>query len=208
MDGLNIRPGGRACDTSFNDFVTAKYLAEKALFETVYAMTTNKVIVQERIEPVRSGPMIAQSIRRLRVDAHICIGGTFNYVPVYDVIHALHSSLIAGGRIIIAVYPNIYDSQGRDVLMMLSQMAQLPVKDKLVRWSTTIHNSIANLFSNMKTEEVIADSGVAEIITLFSGEFYKEQLFKNNKEFEVFFQPLSTDQKYYMSWNVIKGMRL
>ncbi len=168
MDGLGIKSGGKICDTSFNEFVTAKYLAEKALFDTVYAMTESRMIVQERIEPVRCGPMIAQHIRKLRVDAHICLGGTFNYVPVYDVIHALHSSMNVGGRLIVAVYPNIYDSQGRDVLMMLSHHAQLPIKDKLTRWSTTISNSITNLFVNIKTEEVIADSDVGgEIVTLF-----------------------------------------
>jgi len=208
MDGLSIKPGGKICDTSFNDFVTARYLAEKNLYDMVYAMTTSKVIVQERIEPVRCGPLIAQNIRRLRVDAHISLGGTFNYIPVYDVIHALHSSLNAGGKIFMAVYPNIYDSQGRDVLMMLSQLAQLPVKDKLIRWSTTVFNSITNLFVNIKNEEVIADSSIGEIITLFAGENYKNQLFKNSKEFETFFQPLSMDQKYYMSWNVLKGLRL
>jgi len=208
MDGLGIKSGGKICDSSFNDFVTAKYLAEKALFDTVYAMTETKVIVQDRIEPVRCGPMIAQNIRRLRVDAHICLGGTFNFVPIYDVVHALHSSMNVGGRLIVAVYPNIYDSQGRDVLMMLSDHAQIPVKDKLNRWSTTINNSITNLFVNIKNEEVITDSDIAEIITLFSSEHYKKQLFKNNAEFEKFFQPLSPDQKYYMSWNVLKGLRL
>lgn len=208
MDGLGIKQGGKVCDLSFNDFVTAKYLAEKNLFDLVYAMTTNRMIVQERVEPVRCGPMIAQNIRRLRVDAHISLGGTFNFIPVHDVVHALHSSLMAGGRIIIAVYPNIYDSQGRDVLMMLSHYAQIPVKDKLVRWSTTVSNSITNLFVNIKNEEVIADSSIGEIITLFAGEHYKNQLFKTNAEFEKFFQPLSADQKYYMSWNVLKGLRL
>lgn len=208
MDGLGITTGGKVCDSSFNDFVTAKYLAEQNLFDYVYAMTTNRLIVQEGIEPVRSGPMIAQTIRKLRIDAHICLGGTFNYIPVHDVTHALHSSLNAGGRIYIATYPNIYDSQGRDVLMMLSQHAQQPVKDKLVRWAVTVNNSITNLFVNIKHEEVIADSSIGEIITLFAAEHFKNQLFKTSKEFEKFFQPLSADQKYYMSWNVLKGMRL
>lgn len=208
MDGLGIKSGGKVCDLSFNDFVTARYLAEKKLFDTVYAMTESRMIVQEGIEPVRTGPMLAQSIRRLRVDTHISLGGTFNFIPVHDVVQAMHGSLIAGGRIIIAVYPNIYDSQGRDVLMMLSHYAQLPVKEKLERWSLTVTNSITNLFVNLKHEEVIADSGIAEIITLFAGEHYKNQLFKTTAEFEKFFQPLSDEQKYYMSWNVLKGLRI
>lgn len=208
MDGLSIKPGGKVCDLSFNDFVTAKYLAEKNLFDLVYAMTTSRLIVQEGIEPVRCGPMIAQNIRRMRVDAHISLGGTFNFIPVHDVVHSLHSSLVAGGNITIAVYPNIYDSQGRDVLMMLSDHAQLPIKDKLARWAVTISNSITNVFVNIKTEDVIADSSIGEIISLFASEHYKSHLFKTGAEFEKFFQPLSSEQKYYMSWNVLKGLRL
>ncbi|ADD67970.1 hypothetical protein Dacet_1198 [Denitrovibrio acetiphilus DSM 12809] len=208
LDGMNIKQGGKVCDSSFNDFVTAKYLAEKNLFDKVYAMTVDKMIVQDKIEPMRCGPMIAQTMRRVRVDAHMCLGGTFNYIPVHDVTHALHSSLNAGGSIYIAVYPNVYDSQGRDVLMMLSELAQLPVKDKLTRWSVTVTNSITNMFTRIENEEVIADSSIGEIISLLSAEHYKQQLFRSNVEYEKFFQPLSADQKYYMSWNVLKGMRL
>jgi hypothetical protein len=67
---------------------------------------------------------------------------------------------------------------------------------------------MSNLFVNLKTEEVIADASIGEIITLFASEHYKSQLFKNSKEFEKFFQPLSAEQKYYMSWNIIRGIRL
>jgi len=208
MDGLGISTGGKICDSSFNDFVTAKYLAEQKIFDTVYALTTNRVIVQERVEPVRCAPMVAQTIRRFRTDAHICLGGTFNFIPIHDVTHAIYGSLMAGGKLYLAVYPNIYDSQGRDVLMMLSQKAQIPVKDKLARWSITVTNSITNMFMNIKEEEVIADSSIGEIISLFAAEHYKKQLFKTNKEFETFFQPLSAEQKYYMSWNVLKGMKI
>jgi len=196
------------CDSSFNDFVTAKYLAEKKDFDMVYALTMSRMIVQEGIEPVKCAPMIAQSIRKMRVNGHICLGGSFNFIPVHDVVHALHASLIVGGSLTIAVYPEIYDSQGRDVLMMLSEKAQLPVKDKLKRWSVTVCNSVTNLFVNIKNEEVIADSSVSEIINLFAGEHYKRQLFRSSSEFENFFMPLSADQKYYMSWNILKGIRL
>ena len=47
MDGLGITTGGKVCDSSFNDFVTAKYLAEKNIFNHVYALTTNRLIVQD-----------------------------------------------------------------------------------------------------------------------------------------------------------------
>jgi len=208
IDGLDIKNGGKVCDSSFNDFVTAKYLAENNLFDTVYALTINKLIVQEKIEPIRCGPMIAQNIRRLRVDTHICLGGTFSFIPVHDVVQALHSSTVAGGKLVLTVYPSIYDSQGRDVLMMLSERAQLPVKDKLSRWAVTIINSISNLYVNIKHDEVIADSSVGEIISLFAAENYRKQLFKTSSEFEKFFQPLSAGQKYYMSWNIVRGMRL
>lgn len=207
MDGLGIKSGGKVCDSSFNDFVTAKYLAEQKLFETVYALTANRVIVQEGIEPVRS----TDDCPDHKAVSHGCTymsGGTFNFIPVHDVTHAIHSSLNAGGMIYIAVYPNIYDSQGRDVLMMLSQRAQIPVKDKLNRWAVTVINSITNMFANLKQEEVITDSSISEVISLFSEEQYKKQLFKTGKEFEQFFQPLSAEQKYYMSWNVLKGMRI
>jgi len=208
LDGMEIRQGGKVCDSSFNDFVTAKYLAEKNLFDNVYALTINKMIVQDKIEPMRCGPMIAQTMRRVRVDAHICLGGTFNYIPIHDVTQALHSTLNVGGCIYIGVYPNIYDSQGRDVLMMLSDHAQVAVKDKLVRWAVTIENSITNMFVKIKNEEVICDSSVGEIISLFSAEHYKNQLFRSNAEYEKFFQKLSVDQKYYMSWNILKGIKI
>ncbi|MGD9808609.1 MAG: hypothetical protein AB7E76_12650 [Deferribacterales bacterium] len=208
LDGMDIRTGGKVCDSSFNEFVTAKYLAEKNLFDTVYALTLDRMIVQDKIEPLRCGPMVAQTMRRVRVDAHISLGGTFNFIPVHDVTHALHSTLNVGGSIYLAVYPNIYDSQGRDVLMMLSDHAQVPVKDKLVRWAVTVQNSVTNLFIKIKNEEVICDTTVGEIISLFSAEHYKNQLFRSRPEYEKFFQKLSLDQKYYMSWNVIKGMKV
>lgn len=208
IDGMGLRHGGTICDLSFNDFVTAKYLAANKMFDRVYALTSSRMIVQEGIEPLRCGPMIAQDIRRLRVDAHISLGGTFNFLPVHDVVHALHSSLKAGGHLYLAVYPNVYDSQGRDVMMMLSHKSQLPVKDKLNRWAVTVTNSVTNLFKNIKQDQIIADSSIGEIITLFSAEHYKKQLFKTSSEFEKFFQPLSAEQKYYMSWNILKGIRL
>jgi hypothetical protein len=208
LDGLDITRGGKACDLSFNDFVTAKYLAEKNLFDTVYALTKSKMIVQEKIQPVKTELMIASDIRRLRVDSHVCLGGAFRFQPVHDVTYALHSSLNVGGRLVVAVYPNIYDSQGRDVLMMLSHRAHQPVKDKLHRWSTTVANSIHNLFVNLKTDDIISDTDIGEIISLFGSDNYRNYLFKNNAEFDTFFAALSREQKYYMSWKVLRGVRL
>jgi len=208
LDGLDIRSGGKCCDTSFNDFVTAKHLAEKNLFDNVFALTQSRMIVQEGITPIKVEAMIAQSIRTVRVDSHISLGGAFTFQPVHDVVHALHASLNVGGRLTIAVYPNIYDSQGRDVLAMLSHKAQQPVKDKLHRWSVTVHNSIHNLFVNMQSEEIISDTNIEEIVSLFGSDSYRKYLFKNNAEFETFFAALSREQKYYMSWKVLKGVRL
>lgn len=208
LDGLLMKSGGRVCDSSFNDYVTARYLADKNLFDTVYTLTFDKLENSDKIVPVKIDNSVAQAMRRLRVDTHISLGGTFMYQPVHDVVYALHGTLSVGGRLIIGVYPNIYDSQGRDVMAMLSDRAQMPVKDKLRRWSVTIENSIHNLFNNIKAEEIISDASIGEITSLFASDSFHRFLFKNEVDHEMFFEHLSEEQKYYMSWKIIRGLRI
>ncbi len=208
LDGLLLKSGGRVCDSSYNNYITAKYLADKNLFDTIYTLTFDRLENTDKIVPVKVDMSTAQAMRRLRVDTHISLGGTFMFQPVHDVVYALHGSLNVGGRLALAVYPNIYDSQGRDVLAMLSDHAQQPVKDKLRRWSVTVENSIQNLFMNIRTEEIISDTSIHEITSLFGSESFHRFMFKNEVEHEMFFEPLSDEQKYYMSWKIIRGLRI
>ena len=208
LDGLLLKSGGRVCESSFNDYITARYLSDKNLFDTIYTLTYDRLENSAKISPVKVDMSVAQAMRRLRVDTHISLGGTFMFQPIHDVVYALHGSLNVGGRIALAVYPNIYDSQGRDVLAMLSDHAQQPIKDKLKRWSVTVENAVTNLFMNISTEEIISDTSIHEITSLFGSDSFHRFLFRNEVEHEMFFEPLSDEQKYYMSWNIIRGLRI
>jgi len=208
LDGLLLKPGGKVCESSFNNFFTAKYLADKKIFDTVNALTYDMSSVPENVNPMKVEMSVAQTMRRARVDTHVSLGGSFVFQPIHDVVYALHGSLNVGGRLVLSVYPKIYDSQGRDVLAMLSDAAKLPVKDKLSRWSVTVSNAIHNLFMNIKTEELICDSSVSEVQSLFGSDVFNRYLFKNETEHEMFFEPMSEEQKYYMSWTIIRGLRI
>lgn len=208
LDGLLLKAGGRVCESSFNNYITAQYLEDKNIFDSIFTLTYDRMLTTNKIMPVKVEMSVSQAMRRLRVDTHLCLGGTFMFQPIHDVVYALHGSLTVGGRLVIGVYPKIYDSQGRDVLAMLSDRAQLPIKDKLKRWALTVSNSIQNLFMNVKTEEIISDVSISEITSFYGSEGFNRFLFRNETEYELFFEPLSDEQKYYMSWNIIRGLRI
>ncbi len=208
LDGLSLKSGGKVCESSFNNYITAKYLLDKNIYDTVYALTYDMSGVPENIIPLKVDMSVAQTMRRMRADTHISLGGTFMFQPIHDVVYALHGSLNVGGRLVLSSYPKVYDSQGRDVLAMLSDASQMPVRDKLTRWALTVSNSVHNLFMNIKTEELICDASVSEVQSLFGSETFNRYLFKNETEHEMFFEPLSEEQKYYMSWTIIRGLRI
>lgn len=211
LDGLDTSEKlslASVLDLSFNDFVTARYLVDNKGFRNVCSLTEMKTINYEGITPVRMERTLPVTLRRLRADMVISLGGSFRFQPLYDVAYAIYGSLNLGGRLVIAAYPAIYDKQGRDILGILSNMSSIPVREKLGRWYNNLFNTMSNLFVNIRTEQVLADTTVSEIMSIFGTEGFFKYLFKESSEFDKFFSGLSQNEEYYFSWKIIKGLKV
>ena len=211
LDGIdtsaNLGVSGVA-DLSFNDFVTARYLVDNKGFTSVSALTDLKMINYEGINPVRIDRNLSFTLRKLKADLVISLGGTFRFQPVHDVAYALHGCLNIGGSLILAVYPTVYDRQGRDMLAAFSAVSGVPVRDKLGRWYSNLFNSMSNLFVNIRTEEVLSDTTSAEVMSVFSTDSYYRYLFRDNSEYDKFFSVIGESEGYVLSWKIIKGLKV
>lgn len=211
LDGLDTSGSltvSNVADLSFNDFVTARYLVDNRGFRDVTALTDLKMISYDGINPVRIDRNISFTLRKLKADLVISLGGTFRFQPVHDAVYALHSCLSIGGKAILAVYPTVYDSQGRDMLGGFSAASGVPVRDKLGRWHSTLFNAMSNLFVNIKTEEVMTDTTTAEIMSVFSTDCFYRYLFRDNNEYDKFFSNIAEAERYVLSWKIIKGLKV
>lgn len=211
MDSLNIPKGihiRHVLDLSFNDFVTAKYLSERAKYERIVSITDMVESRYDNILPIKIDRNLPLTIRRMNSDFIISIGGTFRFKPIYDMIYAIHSSLNVGGKVLLATYPDIYDEQGRDVLEMLGIMSELPIKTKLSRWRSTLKNSIYNLFYSVKEDTIITDTSAVEINALYSSDNFGRFLFRGEEEKDKFFYKVDAEKKYFFSWNIIEAIRI
>jgi len=211
LDGLEIPSGlgaSSVIDLSFNDFISAKYLVDKKEYMAVYTISDLKTINYQGIKPIRIERNLAYTLRKHRVDTIVSLGGSFRFQPIHDVVFALHSSLQVGGKLILAIYPEVYDDQGTDVLGFLSKKSELPVKSKLTRWNSTLFNSINNIFVNVRNENVITDASASEIKNLFTVDCFKNYLFKSKAEYENFFLHLEDNKRYYFSWKIIKALKV
>ncbi len=211
FDGIDIqcRDNSVACDLSFNDFITARHLAEKACFSKVYAVSKKEILNNNKITTVSYQYNLAHSLSMLRCDFLLSVGGVYNFQPLYDVVHGMYKALTAGGKFFLVVYPDIYDDSGRDVLYGLSLSSEIPIKEKLKRWTSSLLNSLTHIFSNISMESILQDVSYDEVKDLFASENFKKYLFKNNNEYIRFFKPLERSRrKYCLSWNVVKGIKL
>jgi len=211
FDGLNIQGSKNltVCDLSFNDYLTAIYLKEKKVFGRIYNVAFSNIKTIDSIISVPVQGNLAFTINKLKCDLLISMGGTYKFQPLYDVIHSLHRCLNLAGRIILVVYPEIYDEYGKDILNGLSQISQNAVKEKLNRWFVTLKNSLSNIFVDVKEETIMQETSLEEIKAIFGNDNYFKVLFKDKEFFDTFFKPIETaNKKYTLSWRVIRALKI
>ncbi|MCA1927238.1 MAG: hypothetical protein LDL13_06040 [Calditerrivibrio sp.] len=210
IDGINLRNNKDTVvfDASFCDTVIPEHLAKKYNFEKIFYLTNKMINIGDHIVPVAIQSNVPFSIMRRKSDLFISIGGSFNFQPIYDTIHAIHKSLNAGGKFIIATYPEIYDSTGRDILNGLSLISELPIKEKLTRWNSTVKNALSNIFFKVETDQIITKVESIHIIEYFKRFEISKYLF-NKEEDTRFFKPIEhLNVDYIISWNIIKGIKI
>ena len=211
MQGLNIiqSKNKKACDISLNEGVCADYLINNFNFDKCYVLTTEKIKAKYGI-PLIMQKNISNTISKFKFDFIIGITSTLKFSPVYEMIQNLHRSLNVGGKFIFAVYPDIYDNRGTDILNSLSLISEKPIKERLVRWTYTLNNGLENIFYKVRLNEILHNTTLDEIKNLFKLPNYYDLLFEDDKEFEEFFKPFDElkSRTFTMSWNILEGMKL
>ncbi|WP_155827550.1 hypothetical protein [Limisalsivibrio acetivorans] len=211
MDGLesllNIG-SGKVLDLSFNDFVTARHMVDNRGVHEVRSVSDMKVICYPGIEAVRIDRNLSYTIRRMRADTIVSLGGSFRFQPIHDVMYSIHGCLSVGGRVLIAVYPGLYNMKGKDMLAAYSAGSGIPVAEKLSRWHKTVFNTISNLFVNVKQEEVIMDTDPGEVMALFSSDCFYRYLFRDSADYDKFFSLIGEENRYVLSWKVINALKV
>lgn len=210
FDGLSLQGSKNltVCDLSFNDYLTAIYLKEKKVFGRIYNVTFDIKTIDGIISvPVQNN--LAYTINKLKCDMLISIGGTYKFQPLYDVVHSIHRCLNLAGRLMLVVYPEVYDEHGKDIIMRLSQIAQNPVKEKLNRWFITLKNSLSNIFVDVKEETIMQETSLEEIKAIFGNDNYFKPIFNDKEFFDTFFKPIEAENKRYtLSWRIIKALKI
>jgi len=211
FDGLNIQGSKNltVCDLSFNDYLTAKYLKDKRVFNRIYNVAFSQIKTIDGIFSVPVQSNLAFTLNKLKCDLIISMGGTYKFQPLYDCVYSLHRALNLAGRLILVVYPDVYDEYGKDILNGLSQISQNAVKEKLNRWFVTLKNSLSNIFVDVKEETIMQETSLEEIKSIFGNENFFNTLFKEQEIFDTFFKPIeTTNKKYTLSWRVIRALKI
>lgn len=211
FDGISIgkKTDMIVCDASFNDYLTSSYLRDKSNISRIYNVALKNVKTMNGIISVPIQGSVAHTIERVKCDMFISLGGTYYFQPIHEVVHALHRAMNVAGRLILAVYPSVYDEYGKDILNGLSLISKNPVHERLRRWFITLKNSLSNIFIDIKEEDVLQPTTVAEIKSLFSSDNFFKFLFKSKDDFDDFFKPIETaNKKYTLSWNIIRGLKI
>lgn len=210
FDGLSLQGNKNltACDLSFNDYLTAIYLKEKKVFGRIYNVTFDIKTIDGIISvPVQNN--LAYTINKLKCDVLISMGGTYKFQPLYDVVHSIHRCLNLAGRLILVVYPEVYDEHGKDIIRRLSQISQNPVKEKLNRWFITLKNTLSNIFVDVKEETIMQETSLGEIKAIFGNDNYFKPIFNDKEFFDTFFKPIEAENKRYtLSWRIIKALKI
>ena len=211
LQGLNIfqSKGKKACDISLNEGICANYLIKNFNFDKCYALTTEKIKAKYGI-PLIMQKNISNTISKFKFDFIIGLTSTLKFSPIYEMIQNLHRSLNTGGKFIFAVYPDIYDNRGTDILNSLSLISEKPIKERLVRWTYTLNNGLENIFYKVTLNEILHNTTLDEIKNLFKLPNYYDLLFEDDEDFEEFFKPFEElkSRTFTMSWNILEGMKL
>ncbi|MEF3255517.1 MAG: hypothetical protein K6348_08165 [Deferribacterales bacterium] len=210
IDGLNLSKNRDTVvfDASFTELLIPEYLYKKYNYNKIYYLSNEMQMKDDTILPVKIEYNTARSIMKKKSDLFISLGGTLRFQPLYDMVHAIHSNLNVGGRYYLAVYPDIYDTSGRDILNGLSLISEFPVKEKLNRWQITLKNALSNIFMRVDTEQVITQAESQHVINFFNLDNVKKTIFKEY-DVEKFFLPIKhLTVDYMISWNIIKGIKI
>jgi len=152
---------------SFTNLIVPEYIAKEYEYSKIFYITEKMVSVGNRIIPVHLEGNLPFTIMRRKCDLFVSVAGCFKFNPIYDIVHAIHKCLSVGGRFVIAVYPNVFDERGKDILNGLSLISEILVKEKLSRMYSTMKNAFSNIFFKVETEEVIAQVESRHIIDFF-----------------------------------------
>ncbi|MGB9731905.1 MULTISPECIES: hypothetical protein [Calditerrivibrio] len=210
IDGLAFpkNPDTVVFDASFSDFIVPEYLFNYYGYRKIFTISDRNYSDNESILSVPFRGDFLKTIMGHKVDLFISIGSYFGISPVFDAVHAINRVLVAGGKFVITLYPDIFDEQGRDILNGLSLISEIPVKEKFLRWGTTFKNALKNIFMKVDEEDVLTKMEVSHIIDLFNMDTYRRFLFRDEAERERFFKPIShLNIDYNISWKVVKGFK-
>jgi hypothetical protein len=211
FDGLNFQncESVTVVDLSFNDYLTANYLKNKAKFKRIYNVTFSTVQTIDGIISVPVQGTLSYTLNRLKCDLIVSICGTYRFQPLYDVVHSIHRCLNLAGRIVLVVFPYIYDENGKDILNGLSLISQNPINEKLNRWFFTLKNSLSNIFVDVKEDDILQETSLPEIKAIFSSESFYNTLFRDKELFDNFFEPIeNSNKRYTISWKVLRGLKI
>lgn len=211
FEGLNISVGYNkvACDLSFNAGITAKYLIDKKNFQKVYIFDNKNVEYSNSIFVINSNKMLYETIANTKFDLVISLCGIANLNPIYESIQNIFQLLKIGGRLLFAVYPDIFNDTGKDVLSLLSNLLEIPVKEKLVRLHRCLFNGISNIFNSVREVEILQEASIDEIKSLYMLENYSNYVFTCKSDINKFFMPLDkVGKKFYFGWNVLEAIKL
>lgn len=210
LDGLSLPKNSELTvfDASFSDFLIPEYLVELFGYEKIYSVDYSTRRFVDNIKPILLNRDIARTVSGFKCDLFLSLGSAINLSPIFELVHSIHKSLMAGGKFIISVYPDIYDNQGRDILNGLSLISEIPVKERLVRWYTTFKNALNNIFLKVEEDEVLTKIEIRHLIKLFGTHLYRNYLFNSEDEWLKFFHPVAhLGLEYNMSWKILKGFR-
>jgi hypothetical protein len=209
LNGLTIPSlkNKKICDLSLNEGISAEYLIKKFHSDKIYTITKSTAKFGR---PVIIQKNISNTLSKLKFDFIIGLTSTLKFSPVFETIQNLHKSLNVGGKFIFAVYPDIYDERGTDILNSLSLISENPIKERLVRWTYTLNNGFENIFYKVELNEILHNTTIDEIINLFKLPNYFDLLFDDEEDFNMFFKPFNElhNRKFTMSWNILKGIKL
>jgi len=211
FEGLDIPLGLNkcACDLSFNNGITAKYLVDKKNFQKVYVFDNQSIIANNSFVVINSNNITFEFLEAIKFDFVISLGGITNLNPLYESLQNIYQTLNTEGKLLIAIYPDVFNDSGKDLLSLLSNLLEIPVKEKFLRLRNLLYNSISNIFYKINEYEVLQEISVNEIRSLFMLDSYTNFLCDNKKDMLRFLAPLDkVGKKFYFCWNVLEALKL
>ena len=158
---------------------------------------------------INSNKILFESIANTKFDFVISLCGIANLNPIYESIQNIFQLLNIGGRLLIAIYPDIFNDTGKDVLSLLSNLLEVPVKEKLLRLHRFLFNGISNIFNSTREFEILQEASINEIKSLYMLENYSNYIFTCKSDISKFFVPLDkVGKKFYFGWNILEAIKL